>query len=320
MPVGSLGRAILGAWVLIALTACSDDDPDTSDASTDASADGSAGSGGNMIPRRDAGMQTTDPIQVCDRADPSSCPAGMDCDLLYRVFPGTNGFSVYAGCVEPARERDLGDPCDPDPTSTTPYMTEGLTDLVFRDACGPGLTCGADPTVKDGASCRPICQRGSEGEAPLACETPNTYCVGAQALLEYCRQAEGCDVTGQTGCRTGEVCYLRTNDTLSAILGVCLPPRPMMAADGDACMFINECRPGSSCMGPISVAPRSWEDEDYQCRAVCSTSGSDDDAGVDDAGVDLPGGACAAGTTCSTFADKGLDLSGLSKPPYGQCD
>lgn len=319
MPVGSLGRAAIGAWVLIALIACSDDDPNMApDASTDASTDGSAGSGGNFIPRRDAQVQATDPIQVCDRAVPSSCPDGLVCDMLIRLFPGESQFTIYTGCLEPARERGLGDPCDPDITNGTPYTTEGLTDLVFRDPCGEGLTCGPDPMIRDGASCRPICQSGRANENRLACREPNTYCVGSP-LRESCIPAEGCDVTGQTGCRPGTNCYLRTNDTLDGFLAVCLPPQPELVPDGTACEYINHCQPGSSCLGPLSLPPTRWGQEmAFACRRGCTADGADEDAGVDDdAGV---GGACPSGTSCSPFADTGLSLPGLSNPPYGQCE
>ena len=87
--------------------ACGDDDnpKGPGDASTDGAVE--AG-GGNFIPRRDASVTPpTDPIAECDRFDPNSCPAGLVCDTLVRLFAGDDQLSIYAGCVTASpRERE----------------------------------------------------------------------------------------------------------------------------------------------------------------------------------------------------------------------
>lgn len=163
MSARSLGRVVIGAWVLLSVTACGDDDA-KSDAGPDGSTDaGTAGSGGNFIPRRDAAVAERDPIRQCDLADPASCPAGETCDVLVRQFAGEQALTIYAGCATTTAERALGDPCDPDFSATPPYQTPGLTDLVFRDQCGPDLVCGPDPDARGAGSCRPACHLGRAG-------------------------------------------------------------------------------------------------------------------------------------------------------------
>lgn len=310
------------AGVLSVAVACGDDD--NSKGPGDASADAAVDAGGNFIPKRDASVAPSDPIRECDRFDPSTCPAGLVCDVIVRLFSGEDQLSIYTGCVEPARERGLSDPCDPDVTSGTPYQTEGLADLVFRDQCGPGLTCAADPKVRGATSCQPACSTGQFGDNPSMCEDKKSFCVGAGAFREYCRPSEGCDVSAQTGCPSGLGCYLRPSDDGGGFLSVCFPQATMTIADGTACMAYNACRPGSSCNGPLTKAPAQWVQADFVCRASCSangtlTAGADADAGADDGGPGA-GAACAAPKKCNTFAATGLDLSAIEDPPYGQCD
>src|SRR4051812_16534961 len=191
------------AGCCIALSACGDDDKTvpSNEAGVDASTDKDAG--GNFIPRPDASVAMTDPIRECDRFDPGSCPSGQVCDVLWRLFAGQDQLLPYSGCVEKTRERGAGDPCDPDLTNTTPYKTKGLTDLVFRDQCGPGLICGADPKVRGGTSCQPTCSSGAFEPAVL-CQDSRDFCVGNSQFQEFCLRSDGCDVTYQTGCKPGQ--------------------------------------------------------------------------------------------------------------------
>lgn len=321
---------VIGIWALASLAACGDDDgpkgkPDGS--ISDAAVVDSGG--GNFIPRRDASVAATDPIKDCDRFTPDSCPSGQVCDVLYRVFAGTDELGVYSGCVEPGRQRGLGDPCDSDFTTQTPYRTKDLTDIVFRDPCGPGLICAPDPDVRGGTSCQKACVSGNFGEAaPQLCEDSKSFCIGPQPFQEYCRPSDGCDIEAQTGCAKGESCYLRPTDDGKGFLTLCFPPAQPAVADGAACDAYNACRPGSSCNGPIGRALSTWVGEDFICRPACAadgstyggtqSGGSDTDGGDDDAGTS-PTSGCGA-KKCRPFSGTGLNLSGIDKPPFGQCE
>jgi hypothetical protein len=317
------GRVLTGVLLIAGFTACGDDSSKgPGDASTDAAVD--AGGGNVFIPKRDASVAPTDPIRDCDRFDPSSCPTGQICDVLVRLFAGESQLTIYTGCASPETKRDLGDPCDPDYTSGTPYQTDGLTDVVFRGQCGPNLICASDPKVRGATSCQPACSTAQFGDtqSPVLCEDSKSFCVGGGAFQEFCHPSEGCDVSGQSGCPSGQSCYLRPTDDGRGFLSVCFPPATKLVPDGTACMAYNACRPGSSCNGPLTKAPSQWLQADYVCRASCSANGTTvatDDAGTDDGGT-ASGPACAAPKKCSTFAASGLDLSGIDTAPYGQCE
>lgn len=315
---------LTGVLVMAGFVACGDDD--SSKGKGDASTDAAIEAGGNFIPRRDASVPATDPIRVCDRFDPrGACPAGLTCDVLIRVpMDKPEEASIYTGCVKPARERGAGAPCDPDFTTTTPYQTEGLTDLVFREQCGPNLICAPDPKARGATSCQPSCVTGQFEDFPSLCEDPASFCVGAAdaAFFEFCRPSDGCDVTAQTGCPAGQNCSLRTTDDGTGFISVCVPPAMTTTPDGSACNAYNACRPGSSCNGPLSKAPADWVRADLLCRPSCAANGTvadDGDAGADDGGAGTASG-CPAPRKCSPFAASGLNLSSIQTPPYGQCE
>ena len=265
-------------------------------------------------------MAGTDPIRECDRFDQNSCPPGQTCDVLVRVFEGTNQLSIYSGCVKTTQERGLGDPCDPDFTGTTPYQTEGLTDLVWRDQCGPGLVCAPDAKIRGGSTCQPNCVSGfieEDPTPPVACEDPDSFCVPYDIFREACRKSDGCDVVKQTGCRPGFGCYLRVRDDGTGFTSVCFPQPEETTRDGAACQSYNACRPGSSCNGPLRKSLAQWEPMDLVCRPACGgpgmPAGITDDAGQDDGGV-------ADSCSCFPFSQSGLSTSGIPNPPYGQCE
>jgi hypothetical protein len=322
MVFGRKTFRLASVWMVgcsIALGACGDDEKPAP--SSEAGVDASTDAGGNFIPRPDAMVATTDPIRMCSRFDPNSCPSGQVCDFIARLFPGEDGLTPYNGCVQKTRERGLGDPCDPDFTTTAPYQTEGLTDLVFRDQCGDGLICGADPKVRGGTSCQPICSGGLT-EAPVLCADPKSFCVGSE-FQEFCLPSDGCDVTYQTGCKAGQACYLRPKDDLSGFLSVCFTPAATLVADGAPCEAYNACKPGSSCNGPLRLPLDQWQQKDLLCRPSCTAEGvvpnaEDIDAGSDDGG--MSSGGCPGATKCAPFGKAGLSLEGITKPPFGQCE
>lgn len=142
---------------VLAVGACGGDDSNAGTMVTDAGAmksDGGAngGTGGQSqsIPRRDAQV-AEDPIVACDIEAPK-CPAGEVCDVLLRRAAGETDFTLELGCVKAGRERAEGDPCDLDPSDDgEPYTVPGLKDTIYREPCGPGLTCAPSPQTR-GAS------------------------------------------------------------------------------------------------------------------------------------------------------------------------
>jgi hypothetical protein len=303
---------------LVALSAaCGDDDSAPSDAGlpkdaavTDASL--------TRIPRRDAAVSTTDPIAPCDRGDPSGCGPGKVCSVLVRQSPKAMQLTVSTGCLEERHPRAIGDPCDPDYTNSAPYAAPGLTDLVYVDPCGPGLICSPDRLVRGAASCQPACSSGQLGDTPFGCQSTTALCLSTGSFVEFCREAERCDVATQTGCRSGEACYLRPSTDAKSLLAVCRPQPQKPASDGDGCTGYYACNPGSVCLGPVHLPPSRWQSADVRCRHICSTDAKDQDSGTDsDAGV---GGSCRSGASCVAFSGSGLSLSNIPRPPYGQCE
>ena len=313
--------------------ACGDD----SDAKpvTDAGVDASvkdAGGPPRMLPRRDAQVSMEDPIPPCDRADKAGCGPNQVCDLVYRVAPGGEGIEAYTGCVPSERERAQGDPCSPDPTTGVPVSLPGLLDTVFRDPCGPGLICAPNRAVRGAGSCQPVCASGAlrDVSAAVPCKGANEVCLRATSVSEYCRKADACDPTKQTGCKPGEGCYLRWTDDLKGLVSLCSPkPEPAdTAPEGTAglgmCGPLSVCRAGSVCLGPVRKPISTWFDNvdtNFTCRPVCTTSGDifDSDAGADDDGG-VSSGKCPASTKCEPYSESGLSLTSIPSPPYGQCE
>jgi hypothetical protein len=70
----------------------------------------------------------------------------------------------------------------------------------------------------------------------------------------------------------------------------------------------------------VRVPPSLWADADIQCRRVCSAdTGVDQDAGPDEDGGVSHGG-CGNKAQCIAFAESGLSLAAIPRPPYGQCE
>jgi hypothetical protein len=283
-----------------------------------------------MIPRRDAQVATEDPIPQCDRADKNSCGANEVCDLVYRIAPGAQQIEAYTGCVPAERERALGDPCSADPTTGVPISLPGLLDTVFRDPCGPGLVCAPNRAVRGAGSCQPVCASGAldDVSAAVPCKGTNEVCLRATQVSEYCRKADACDPTKQTGCKPGEGCYMRWTDDVRGLVAFCSPKPDKPAPEGTAglgmCGPLSVCRAGSVCLGPVRKPITTWFDDvnaNFTCRPVCTSSGDifESDAGADaDGGVGT--GKCPSNTKCEPFSESGLSLKAIPAPPYGQCE
>lgn len=331
-------RSLARAWslsLLFALSgiACGDDSSDAKPAKDAGVMDASVKDAGTprMLPRRDAQVSTEDPIPQCDRSDKASCGPNEVCDLVYRVTTDGQNIEAYTGCVPSERERAQGDPCSPDPTTGVPVSLPGLLDTVFRDPCGPGLVCAPNRAVRGAGSCQPSCASGAlrDVSAAIPCKGANEVCLRASSVSEYCRKADSCDPTKQTGCKPGESCYLRWTDDLRALVALCSPtPAPEdTAPEGTKglgmCGPLSLCKAGSVCLGPVRKPISTWFDDEtnFTCRPICTPGGDvfDTDAGVDsDGGVSS--GKCPATTKCEPYSESGLSLSAIPSPPYGQCE
>lgn len=283
------------------------------------SMDGGSKNGGmTMIPRRDAQVANTeDPITACGLDNPDVCASGEVCDLLIRQQGAQFGF--YHGCVKETPERREGDPCDPEIMNTTPYETEGLNDLVYRDPCGAGLVCAPNRKVRGAWSCQPECSSGTNAP-PFACADATALCLGTSTgYSEYCRKSDGCNVEKQTGCVGNEACYLIPSDNSKQLLAFCsgVPDKP--TPDNMPCESIVGCKPGSVCLGPVRSPISAWMSTDLMCRPVCNGEKGTAPAQMDeDAG--LPSGLCSETTRCVPYSESGLVLSSISTPPFGQCE
>lgn len=323
-PGGSALRTCPGAALLLALfstglsSGCSGVGASKdAGAETDGSDDTDAMLGG-QLPRRDARVDG-DPVPPCDRFDLQSCGVGQACILVIRRAPMEDQFSIYAGCVEAGNQRAEGDPCVP--WGEDLYNAPGLSDEIFVDPCDTGLHCAPDPTIRNHFSCQASCERG------LTQCAPGQFCLGPGPLQEVCNESNRCDPLNQVGCAAGEGCYLRLGDQGQSVLSVCLDAPTDPIADGEACGFLNECAPGSSCFGPSDRPPTTWLNADYVCRTSCggalvADAGSDLDGGADedDGGTTSPGpSGCGAGLSCNPLSGAGLDLSAVPIE-IGQCE
>lgn len=304
--------SVIGLLVL-SLAACGDDDAATTDAGGDAAVD-DAGDSGGFIPRRDSSVIEGDPVPTCDRLDPLACGAGQKCAWVLR-FVDAQSAEIYTGCVDEQDEREPGVPCE---QWGRFYEAEGLTQDVLVDPCVEGSFCGADPKLRDVYTCQPLCATGRDCDGSSYCGATS---VGGGASVRICQPSDDCDGVAQTGCRTGEACYLRPNGLSDGALAVCLthtPQSPVIGAPGDQCLYdgaqyLSACMPGSVCWGSPRLTPDRWSDTEIYCRSYCDPMEVPTDA-------DAGNGTCGTGT-CVWMGDPalGLNVSALTSVP-GICD
>lgn len=242
-----------------------------------------------------------------------------------RRAPDQTDFTISEGCVDDGVTRALGDPCSPFGGLAEPYQTPGLTDEVHVDACGDGLFCAADLKVRGLNTCQPACRTATVSGYDAPCNADAEYCSGSGAFQQVCRRSDGCNPADPQSCGRGRGCYLRVGDDGQSVLSVCFPVPDMPVADGESCIdamtgtyYINACKAGASCWGPVRKPPTSWVTTDYLCRRACDpAAGSGADAGDEDAGAG--GDSCAAGDECVDFSGSGLDISSISGD-FGHCE
>jgi len=187
-------------------------------------------------------------------------------------------------------------------SSTTCMMTEIFYDQSST-VCSDGF-CGIDqnylPVCYDAAASAGganYAQCGTQGECPVGgscfndgaggtvcypfCSPTHPICPdngicaygiqGGPTDLMLCTAADDCDGVDNTGCDSGEGCYVVT-----ATGNLCLTPGTAVA--GEACNSLNDCAPGFACMG--STAPGS-------CMPLCHLADGDAD--------------CDPGETCTNI-------------------
>ncbi len=297
------------------------------DAGTDA---GSNGKPVDMLPRRDAAVDVTDPVTDCVRNDPNACADGQRCEVIIRRAPDVADYTIQEACVTTGgvpSARGLGDPCDPFGGLGVPYEAPGLTDIVYIDPCGDGLFCAPDLVVRGLNTCQPACASAAITGYNVACGGEGEYCSGSGVLQQVCRKSDGCNPADPTSCGPGRGCYLRFSDDIASVLSICFPAPDEPVADGEGCIdeatgtyFINACNPGASCWGPVRSAPATWQTTDYLCRRACDPDaiGSGADAGDEDAGAGSSAG-CRGGQECADFSVSGLGTQTIDAD-FGHCE
>jgi len=123
--------------------------------------------------------------------------------------------------------------------------TEGMPCVrsdTMPDTCAEGLICN------DG-TCRQWCCDGNNADCPLG-----QFCLGGPGSVAICREGAACNVIDGSGCDAGEGCYLAGPDRDCFTAGT--------LAEGESCMFIDDCSPGHSCLALSETDPSL-------CRKLC---------------------------------------------------
>ena len=171
-------------------------------------------------------------------------PLVQDCGGCAKCLPTWNGQAYEAAtCVALT-----SDPAGYGESCSTPL-------LGGVDDCDEGLICMiADAALS--AECAELCTGTPGGET---CETPGNVCtVTAGGVLPVCY--EECDPLMQD-CGVGNACYRLDEQA------VCLPVLGNVA-EGDPCVGVNQCEPGTTCM------PGAYcESGSGCCQSFCEVGG-----------------------------------------------
>jgi hypothetical protein len=260
-------RLLISAHVLLlgdAMAACGGDPPpDRTDSGTppgDGSIPGVDGGGGGGGDAGDAGGGG----RMCG-------VAGGACDVIRQDCPSPQACYYVASM--------------PGGTPSTMCISVNMTGgdgatCEFVNDCLPGFTC-------NGGVCRHYCCMGSSSDCPAGM---GQFCVGLAGAGEIgqCTASATCTlVAPQTGCPTGQGCYIAADDGTLGCFGA------GDLAEGAACENLNSCMPGTAC---LSMAGGSGA-----CTKFCR--------------IDMGEADCSAGRTCMAA---GLTLPtgvGICPPP-----
>jgi len=209
---------------------------------------------------------------LCDPHAAEPCSGGDTCI-------GMAG-SAYGACYQSCDP--LGTACPPGEqcfvagsgslcASEGAGLGEGEACSYVND-CGPGLSCGLDERCR--ANCAVSSNAGCDAES---------LCVGLNNTHGTCAQT--CDIVDAT-CTNGTSCIALGNGN------ACLAFTPGDTAEGEPCLWVDECAVGLVCLG-------QWSE--YRCHRPCSPAGTACPEGSCQTSADLPYGVCAQ--NCSAIAD-----------------
>ncbi len=215
------------------------------------------------------GQTTTDnkPGGACDPFSNSGCSSGQKCTAL------RNGGSLSLGCGSKG-DKSEGDVCTP----------EMPNDVQTGDDCGDALACFVFENETQ-ATCRRLCPTSGTAHA---CPTGSVCSIGLPGLTSYASCGPSCTPLEQSGCASGQACYLTPAGAFCKTEG--------SIAVGNDCpgKAPNECKGGSTCVTGLSSGNK--------CLAFCSTSGGSP--------------SCPGGTTCTKVP---VDDVFMSEPDVGTC-
>jgi len=230
-------------------------------------------------PATDAG-----PVGLMD-AGPGTADAGPGPGVDSGPGPGVDsgpGPGVDGGpggdCSGPTGECDVTDPTS---------CGAGMACLINGSSMDGFMTiCGAAGVGGQGAACTPgmagqcqegfQCDSGSSTCQAFCCDStdcsPGDFCsLISRADVGFCQTPVDCDLIAQTGCPDMQGCYPSGGGLACFDEGT--------GAEGESCMFTNECLPGFGCLGSAS--------ESF-CREFCDMMATDP---------------CPTGFTCQPITD-----------------
>jgi hypothetical protein len=178
------------------------------------------------------------PAGSCDPLTNQGCPSDKKCTAL------RDDKTLSLGCGSKGDKHE-NDDCQP--TLDTGTQT--------GDDCGDGLAC-FNWTDEPSPKCHKICARSG---CASGCAEGWTCSRGLPGISGYWSCTAACKPLDQSGCQSGQGCYVASNGPGCAEAG--------SKATGDECdpSKVNDCEAGSTCITGLSNGNR--------CLAFCSTSG-----------------------------------------------
>jgi hypothetical protein len=263
----AIGIAALGLCIM----GCASADVATPGPQPDAATTPDATKPGDQANRNDA-PTTPDsgPVGPCDPFSGAGCPSDEKCTALY------DDSKLALGCGSKEGDKSEGDECAPTPESGT----------QTGDDCGDGLACfnlKGEPY-----KCHRICPTSGTAHACPTGRICSLTFPSFPGLAGYGFCEPSCKPLEQSGCASGEACYLSAKGAGCKAAG--------SAKIGDTCdpSKLNDCEPGSTCVTGLSNGNR--------CLAFCSTSGGSP--------------SCSGGVACSKVP---VDDVFMSEPNVGYC-